>query len=134
MSASLPAVIAHAYIRELHASKFQKEWSADALMKTLDRLHEDFYQKPRTMAVSESGVRLDEISSPNLTKADLKKLNGLCRDKLHRGSPEKYAFNATAERLVADLPTRCSPPQRTFGIEPCDIGRLYLCRTICMLW
>ena len=30
-----------------------------------------------------------EIDAPYLTKANLMKLNGICGDKLHRGSPEE---------------------------------------------
>jgi len=81
---SYACVIAHAYIEDLQAPKFQKEWSADTLMKALDGLHRDFYPKPRTMAITEGRVHLDEINAPYLTKADLKKLNGICGDKLHR--------------------------------------------------
>ena len=92
---SYACVIAHAYIEELQTPKFQKEWSADTLMKALDGLHQDFYPKPRTMTVTEGRVQLDEIEAPYLTKAELKRLNGICGDKLHRGSPEKYAFNPT---------------------------------------
>jgi len=102
---SYACVIAHAYIEEVHAPKFQKEWSADTLMKALDGLHQDFYPKPRTMTVTEKGVQLDEIDAPYLTKDDLKKLNGICGDKLHRGSPEKYTYNPTPERLAADRQT-----------------------------
>lgn len=102
---SYACVIAHAYIGELQAPKFQKGWSADTLMKALDGLHQDFYPKPRMMTVTENGVQLDEIDTPYLTKADLKKLNGVCGDKLHRGSPEKYSFNPTPERLAADRQT-----------------------------
>ena len=99
---SYACVIAHAYIEEVHAPKFQKEWSADTLMKALDGLHQDFYPKPRAMTVTEKGVQLDEIDAPYLTKDDLKKLNGICGDKLHRGSPEKYTYNPTPERLAAE--------------------------------
>ena len=93
-------VIAHAYLKELQAPKFQKAWSADALMKQLDGLHQDFYPKPKTMTVTNGSVQLGEIDSPYLTKSNLLKLNGICGDKLHRGSPEKYAFNPTPERLA----------------------------------
>lgn len=99
---SYACVIAHAYIKELQTPTFQKEWSANALMKELDRLHDDFYPKPRTMTVTENSVQLDEIDVSHLTKANLRKLNGICGEKLHRGSPEKYAFNPTPECLAAD--------------------------------
>jgi len=102
---SYACVIAHAYIKELQAPKFQKQWSADALMKQLGELHQDFYPKPRTMTVTKGRVQVDEIDAPYLTKADLQKLNGICGDKLHRGSPEKYAFNPTPEHLAADRQT-----------------------------
>jgi hypothetical protein len=102
---SYACVIAHAYLKELQAPRFQKAWSADALMKQLGGLHQDFYPKPKTMTVTKGRVQLDEIDAPYLTKASLQKLNGICGDKLHRGSPEKYAFNPTPERLAADRQT-----------------------------
>ena len=102
---SYACVIAHAYLKELQAPKFQKQWSADALMKQLGGLHEDFYPKPRTMTVTKGRVQLDEIDVPYLTKDSLLRLNGICGDKLHRGSPEKYAFNPTPERLAEDRQT-----------------------------
>jgi hypothetical protein len=61
---SYACVIAHAYIKELQAPKFQKEWSADELMKMLDGLHQDFYPKPRTMTVMNDRVELNEIDAP----------------------------------------------------------------------
>jgi hypothetical protein len=101
---SYACVIAHAYIQELKTPKFQKEWSADSLMKALDSLHKDFYPKPQKMTVTDR-VQLEEIVAQYLTKAELKKLNGICGDKLHRGSPEKYTYNPTPERLAADRQT-----------------------------
>jgi hypothetical protein len=83
---SYACVIGHAYIEELKAPKFQKVWSADSLMKALDNLHKDFYPKPQKMTVTDR-VQLHEIDAPYLTKAELKILNGICGDKLHRGSP-----------------------------------------------
>ncbi len=38
---SYACVIAHAYLKELQAPKFQKAWSADVLMKKLSELHQD---------------------------------------------------------------------------------------------
>lgn len=102
---SYACVIAHAYIKELQNPKFQKEWSADMLMKKLGGLHQDFYPKPRTMVVTKGNVQLSEIDTPYLTKANLRELNGICGAKLHRGSPEKYAFNPAPERLAADRQT-----------------------------
>lgn len=99
---SFACVIAHAYIKELQSPKFQTEWSADTLMKALENLHEDFYPKPRSMTIADNAVKLDEISSPYLTKVDLIKLNGICGDRLHRGTPQKYTYNRTPERLSAD--------------------------------
>jgi hypothetical protein len=102
---SYACVIAHAYLKELQTPKFQKAWSADVLMKQLGGLHQDFYPKPKTMTITKGRVQLDDIDAPYLTKANLHKLNGICGDKLHRGSPEKYAFNLTKERLADDRQT-----------------------------
>ena len=99
---SYACVIAHAYIKELQTPKFQKQWSADALIKAIEDLHQDFYPKPRTMTISDNNIQLDEINAPYLTKDDLKKLNGICGDRLHRGSPGKYSYNPTPEELAAD--------------------------------
>jgi hypothetical protein len=131
---SYACVIAHAYIEELQTPKFQKEWSADKLMKALDGLHQDFYPKPRTMTVRDDRVQLDEIDAPYLTKVELMKLNGICGDKLHRGSPEKYAFNPTPERLAADRQTIIEFGNKVFRLMEShlmmqrDVARYILCR------
>lgn len=98
-------VIAHAYIKEIQVPKFQKEWSANELMKQLSGLHQDFYPKPKTMTVTNGSVQLGEIDAPYLTKSNLQKLYGICNAKLHRGSAEKYAFSPTQDRLAADRQT-----------------------------
>ncbi|WP_160171505.1 hypothetical protein [Ferrovum myxofaciens] len=127
-------VIAHAYIKELQSPKFQKEWSADMLMKSLDKLHQDFYPKPQTITVTENRVQLDEIHVPYLTKDDLKKLNGICGDKLHRGSPEKYAYNLTPECLAVDRQTIINFGNKIFRLMEShlmsnrDKPRYILCR------
>ena len=98
-------VIAHAYLKELQSPKFQNAWSADALMKQLDRLHQDFYPRPKTITVTNGSVQLGETDAPYLTKSNLQKLYGICNAKLHRGSPGKYAFNPTPEHLAEDRQT-----------------------------
>lgn len=85
-------VIAHEYIQELKAPKFQKEWSADALMKALAQLHEDFFPEPKIISVVNNIVNMEDVNEPYLTKADVLKLYGLCNNKLHRGSPKKYRY------------------------------------------
>lgn len=130
---SYACVIAHAYIQELKTPKFQKEWSADSLMKALDSLHQDFYPKPKKMTVTDR-VQLDEIDAPYLTKAELKKLNGICGDKLHRGSPEKYTYNPTPERLAADRQTIIDYGNKVFRLMESHLithrgdARYILCR------
>jgi hypothetical protein len=131
---SYACVIAHAYIKELQAPKFQKEWSADELMKQLGGLHQDFYPKPKTMTITKDRVQLDEIEVSYLTKANLQKLNGICGDKLHRGSPEKYAFNPTPESLAADRQTIINYANEVFRLMEShlmtnrDDPRYILCR------
>ena len=56
-------VIAHAYIKELQAPKFQKEWSADELMKQLGRLHQDFVAISSTVVSPEIRLRPDNGAS-----------------------------------------------------------------------
>jgi hypothetical protein len=131
---SYACVIAHAYLKELQAPRFQKAWSADALVKQLGGLHQDFYPKPRTMTVTKGRVQLEEIDDPYLTKANLQKLNGICGDKLHRGSPEKYAFNPTPERLAGDRQTIINYANEVFRLMEShlmthrDDGRYILCQ------
>lgn len=102
---SYACVIAHAYIMELQVPKFQREWSADELMKQLSNLYQDFYPKPKLMTITKGSVQLDEIDAPYLTKDNLLKLNGICGKNLHRGSPDKYAYNPLPERLAEDRQT-----------------------------
>jgi hypothetical protein len=130
---SYACVIAHAYIRELTASKFQKEWSADSLMKALDSLHKDFYPKPQKITVTDR-VQLDEMDAPYLTKAELRKLNGICGYRLHRGSPEKYTYNPTPQRLAADRQTVIDYGNKVFRLMESHLiahrgdARYILCR------
>jgi len=132
---SYACVIAHAYLNELQAPKFQKEWSANKLMNQLDGLHKDFYPKPKTMTVTEGRIQLGEIDAQYLTKANLQKLNGkVCGDKLHRGSPEKYAFNPTPECLAADRQAIINHGNEVFRLMEShlmrhrDEARYILCR------
>lgn len=127
-------VIAHAYIEELREPKFQRQWSADSLMKSFEKLHEEFYPKPKTISVTDSVIRLDEIEAPYLTKGDLKKLNGLCGDRLHRGSPEKYSYNPTKERLaedrqlIIDFANKVFRLMESYLLSNRDMPRYILCR------
>src|ERR1035437_4944899 len=104
------------------------------MMKQLGGLHQDFYPKPKTMTVTKGRVQLDEIDAPYMTKANLQKLNGICGDKLHRGSPEKYAFNPTPERLATDRRTIIDSANKVFRLleshlmKHQDDARYILCR------
>ncbi|MGH8227079.1 MAG: SymE family type I addiction module toxin [Steroidobacteraceae bacterium] len=101
--------------------------------EALDRLHKDFYPKPVKMTVTDK-VQLDKIDVPYLTKADLKKLTGICGDKLHRGSPEKYRYNPTPDRLTADRQTIIDYGNKAFRLMESyvmahrDNARHILCR------
>jgi hypothetical protein len=131
---SYACVIAHAYIKELQSPNLQKAYSADLLMKALDKLHKEFYPKPRKMTDNEKGVHLDEIKETYLSKEDLKKLNGICGDNLHRGTPEKYAFNPTPERLASNRQTIIDFSNKVFRLMEShlmsnrDEPRYILCR------
>jgi len=131
---SYACVIAHAYIEELQTPRFQNEWSADTLMKSLDELHHEFYPKPGSVTITNNNIQLNEINTPYLTKDDLKRLNGICGDKLHRGSPEKYDYNPTPERLEADRQTIIDFGNKVFRLMEShlmvnrDNPRYILCR------
>jgi hypothetical protein len=97
-------VIAHAYIDDVQKPRFQRGWSAADLAKELDRLHPDFYPQPKLLSKHDGGIHLTDIEAPYLRKAELKTLYGLCGDRLHRGSPEKYTYNPTPQLLSTQTP------------------------------
>jgi hypothetical protein len=100
---ALSCLVAHENIEPVKANKFQKEFSADRLMKMLEELHPDFYPYPVRFTLTPGNVHVEEISDGYLTKLELIKLVRLCGDKVHRGSVKKYSFSPSIEELTNDF-------------------------------
>ena len=59
-------------------------WSADKIIRRLERLHANFYPHPIRSSITPGRVHVDRLESGFLTKGELLKLK--CGDVLHRGS------------------------------------------------
>jgi hypothetical protein len=66
----------------------KKEYDADRIIKTLERLHPQFYPKPGRQISDQEGkiVEVVDIASGFLTKKDLLILYGMCGVVLHQGN------------------------------------------------
>ena len=80
---ALGCIAAHQDIPETKSAQMRTTWSANDIMKMLDKLHSDFYPQPLEMVGPEE---FRDITSGYLTKDKLKKLYGECGDRLHRGT------------------------------------------------
>lgn len=83
---ALSCLVAHGDIEETKTSKFQKAYSAPDIVKSLDKLHPNFYPSPRKPIFSTGHVHLADYDGEYLTKEELLTLYGRCGDVLHRGS------------------------------------------------
>jgi hypothetical protein len=84
---ALSCLIAPEDIKAVQASKFQKEYSADLLMKMLEELHADFYPVPVIIEHPDPGrIHLADKNADHLSKSELIRLVHFCGDKLHRRS------------------------------------------------
>jgi hypothetical protein len=82
----------------------RKAYNANEIIKTLEKLHPDFYPKPSRQSKEKDafGVwRLQPITSGYLTKQDLIRLYAECGDKLHRGAiPKIFAASDPVPNLA----------------------------------
>jgi hypothetical protein len=84
---ALGCLIAHGDIAATHTVTLQTAWSADKIIRRLERLHSNFYPHPIRLSVTPGHVHFDRLESGFLTKGELLKLyNKKCGDELHRGS------------------------------------------------
>ena len=83
----------------------QGAYEGGKIISHLEKLHSDFYPIPFTEQIQPSGLKhLGEITQPYLTKNDLKKLIGICGDKLHMGSISKLLKdNKEDNSLLLDI-------------------------------
>jgi hypothetical protein len=85
------------------ADSLRGKWSADEIIKRLEKLHPDFYPHPISISFpSPKRVHIDAIETGFLTKADLLKLVGVSGDVLHRGSLK--TLTRPSPTLLAGLP------------------------------
>jgi hypothetical protein len=91
---ALCCLIAHGDIEATRATKLQKEYAADKLIKMLEPLHPNFYPRPVNVSPTSTGHHIDRITEGFLTKAELLGLYHECGDRLHRGSLAKFRSSA----------------------------------------
>jgi len=80
---ALGCMVAHG-IKETKA--LQKCYNAGDIVKSLEKLHPNFYPIPRRPVFSPGHVHLGDYDREFLTKDELLTLYGRCGDVLHRGS------------------------------------------------
>jgi hypothetical protein len=94
---ALGCLVAHDDIEMTRTGKLKQLWSADDIIKELDKLHADFYPRPARAIVDtdrkpidirtfDGPAAIDYLLEDHLTKADLCELTARCGDELHRGS------------------------------------------------
>lgn len=85
---ALCCLAAHGDIEETKEPKYQKQWSAPDLLKSLEALHPEFYPMPQSPPQS-TGLHswhFADFEDPYLTKEKLVAFYWQCGDALHRGS------------------------------------------------
>jgi hypothetical protein len=83
---ALACLVAHGDMEETKVSTLQKSYNAGGIVKSLERLHPNFYPCPKKPVFSPGHVHLEEYDGVFLTKDELLTLYGRCGDVLHRGS------------------------------------------------
>jgi hypothetical protein len=84
---ALGCLIAHGDIAATHTVTLRKAWSADKIIRRLEKLHSNFYPHPIRLTVTPGHVHFDRLESGFLTKGELLNLyNQKCGEELHRGS------------------------------------------------
>jgi hypothetical protein len=78
-------LIAHGDLTGINLDKYKREWSADSIIKKLDKLHQDFYPKPRIVTRRPERIDLQDRICGFLTKTDLLQLYGITHSRTHRG-------------------------------------------------
>jgi hypothetical protein len=83
---ALGCLVAHGDIEETKAPALQKSYNAGDIVKSLEKLHPNFYPVPRKPVFSPGHLHMDDYDGEFLTKGELLTLYGRCGDVLHRGS------------------------------------------------
>ncbi|WP_227242371.1 hypothetical protein [Paraburkholderia caribensis] len=91
---ALGCLVVHGDIPATQSAKLMSAYSANEIIKALEKLHADFYPQPikRTTTPRYDGRRqhhMEAVTDPHLDKGQLLKVYALCGDSLHRGNMKK---------------------------------------------
>jgi len=96
---ALACLVAHGDIAEAHTRRFEREWSADKIIKQLEALNPHFF--PQQAEFAPGSIKAN--TKPNaLKKSELLDLYNKCGGLLHRGTLKKLASTSPfGERINA---------------------------------
>jgi hypothetical protein len=84
---ALGCLVVHGDVQATRTGKLKKEYAADRIIKTLEKLHPSFYPQPSKQIQNQDGsIAVSPITSGFLTKDAFVKLYAECGDILHRGT------------------------------------------------
>jgi hypothetical protein len=83
---ALGCLVAHGDTQFAHSRKLLKQWSADSIIKHLERLHPDFYPRPYRLRDPSDASTEEPIADGYLSKEKLLSLYARCNLLLHRGT------------------------------------------------
>lgn len=106
---AIGCLIAHGDIKETTSSTMQREWSAEKIMNSLERLHPNFYPFPINQTHSNGSVHIDPRKTP-LSKPDFLTLYRKCNDGVHRGTLKSYVKGSKTRQI--DYPAITSKAQK----------------------
>jgi len=87
---ALACLVAHGDIQGTQANAIRGSWSAEQILKGLEKLHLDFYPHPvKRTEVGPDSFHLEPITSGFLTRKELPLLVQKCGETLHRGSMKR---------------------------------------------
>jgi hypothetical protein len=100
---ALASLVAHGDVKGTRTNRISKRYEADWIMKTMERLHPNFYPRPSRQMCDAAGglMAVEEILSGYLTRSDLSKLYAECGNALHRGTLKTVL--SRANRAVPDF-------------------------------
>lgn len=88
---ALGCLAAHGHISDLQSQTMQNEWSADRIMKRLEKLNPEFFPRAVNMLKGETADWHFDTIKDALTKPELLKIYYRCDAALHRGGLAKFS-------------------------------------------
>lgn len=84
---ALGCLAAHGDIAETHTKRFREEWSAEKILRGLERLHPMFFPEAMEQLPGDGAMKSRLKSASNfLTKPELVQLYNKCGEALHKGT------------------------------------------------